>query len=267
MKLFNKIAISAVALSLLAALASCGGDTKTSTTPTTDPVTSTPTTDPVTSTEENTSMEGSIADEVMTYAQYDAAELDDEVVIQAYIQGKQSWWSNKGTFYLQDDNGGYFVYELGCTQADYNDKLTIGSRVKIKGVKGAWSGQVEILGSQAGAEAIWQTVKGQPKIYVAKEIEFTKEVMAAHANQLVKFTGLEVVSVTPPTKDGGDIYFDVKKNDLTLTFCVESYLCDATTEVYQTVLNLEAGEYVSLQGFMYTYNDPQLHTTSVSILN
>ena len=284
----KKIAGTTLAIAALTlALASCKGKenktTNTDTTPTTTEVTPTTGTTPVTTgtdpvtttgvtpttdtgvtptTTEITTMESTIAESAMTYAEYEAAELGDEVVIDAYIQGKQSWWSNKGTFYLQDDNGGYFVYELGCTEADYNDKLTIGSRVKIKGVKGAWSGQVEILGSEAGDEAIWQTVKAEPKIYVAQIIDFTKEAMTAHANQLVQFVGLEVVEVTTPQSDGGDIYYKVKKGDLTLTFCVESYLCNKDTAVYQKVLSLKAGDEINVVGFMYTYNDPQLHTTS-----
>ena len=33
----------------------------------------------------------------MTYAEYAAAEMDAEVVIEAYVQATQSWWDNKIT--------------------------------------------------------------------------------------------------------------------------------------------------------------------------
>ena len=46
---------------------------------------------------------------VMTYDEYAAANLDAAVVIEAFVQAKQSWWDNKATIYLQDPNGGYFV--------------------------------------------------------------------------------------------------------------------------------------------------------------
>ncbi|MBR5322568.1 MAG: hypothetical protein IKU48_03380, partial [Clostridia bacterium] len=39
---------------------------------------------------------------VMTYAEYAAAAMDAKVVIEAYVQGKQSWWNNKATVYAQD---------------------------------------------------------------------------------------------------------------------------------------------------------------------
>ena len=35
---------------------------------------------------------------VMTYAQYIAADFDTEVVVETYVQAKQSWWDNKATF-------------------------------------------------------------------------------------------------------------------------------------------------------------------------
>ena len=60
----------------------------------------------------------------MTYAEYSAAEIDANVVIEGFVQGKQSWWNNKGTFYLQDGTGAYFVYELACTEEEYN-KMTV----------------------------------------------------------------------------------------------------------------------------------------------
>lgn len=36
---------------------------------------------------------------VMTYEEYVAAELDSEVVIETYVQAKQSWWDNQATVY------------------------------------------------------------------------------------------------------------------------------------------------------------------------
>ena len=51
---------------------------------------------------------------VMTYAEYAAVPSDGstEVTIEAYVQGSQSYW-NGASMYLQDQDGGYFVYNLG----------------------------------------------------------------------------------------------------------------------------------------------------------
>ena len=42
---------------------------------------------------------------VMTYEEYMAAELDSQVVVEAYVQAKQSWWEDKATVYAQDKDG------------------------------------------------------------------------------------------------------------------------------------------------------------------
>ena len=49
---------------------------------------------------------------VMTYAEYAAAEIDSEVVVETYVQAKQSWWEDKATVYTQDQDGAYFLYEM-----------------------------------------------------------------------------------------------------------------------------------------------------------
>ena len=49
---------------------------------------------------------------VMTYAEYAAAELDTKVVIETYVQAKQSWWEDKATVYTQDKDGAYFLYKM-----------------------------------------------------------------------------------------------------------------------------------------------------------
>ena len=36
---------------------------------------------------------------VMTYAQYAAAALDTQVVVETYVQAKQSWWNDQATLY------------------------------------------------------------------------------------------------------------------------------------------------------------------------
>ena len=71
----------------------------------------------------------------MTYAEYIAADLDSEVVIEAYVQAKQSWWEDKATVYAQDKDGAYFMYDMACSAEDY-EKLTVGTKIKVTGFKG-----------------------------------------------------------------------------------------------------------------------------------
>ncbi len=65
--------------------------------------------------------------EVMSYAEYMAADLDSQVTVETYVQAKQSWWDNKATLYTQDQDGAYFIYDMPCSQEDY-DKLIPGTR-------------------------------------------------------------------------------------------------------------------------------------------
>jgi len=81
---------------------------------------------------------------VLTHDEYVAAAMESEVTIEAFVQAKQSWWDNKGTFYLQDKDGAYFLYEMPCTEEEYN-KLTEGTKIKVTGYKTQWDGQVEIV--------------------------------------------------------------------------------------------------------------------------
>ena len=81
---------------------------------------------------------------VMTYADYAAADVDSPVVVDTYVQAKQSWWDNKATVYTQDADGAYFCYDMACSEEDYA-LLVPGTKIRVTGYKGEWSGEVEIM--------------------------------------------------------------------------------------------------------------------------
>ena len=201
---------------------------------------------------------------VMTYAEYAAAALDTEVVIEAYVQGKQSWWDNKVTAYLQDSDGAYFTYEMACSEEDYA-KLTQGTKIRVKGYKAEWAGEVEIV------DATFEILDGN---YVAEATDVTAllgtDALVEKQNMFVAFKGMTVESAAiykwdGSGQDGDDLYFNVSVNGNTYTFTVESYLCDNTTEVYQTVKNLKVGDVVDLEGFLYWYEGVNPHITSATV--
>ena len=121
------------------------------------------------------------SDGVMTYAEYVAAELDTEVVIEAYVQAKQSWWDDKATVYAQDEDGAYFLYDMACSEADY-EKLTTGTKIKVTGYKSEWSGEVEIT------DATFEIEDGN---YVAEAEDVTSllgtDDLINHQNKFVSF--------------------------------------------------------------------------------
>ncbi|MBR6506126.1 MAG: hypothetical protein IKT37_00800 [Clostridia bacterium] len=195
---------------------------------------------------------------VMTYSEYAAAALEAEVVIEAFVQGKQSWWDNKGTFYLQDKDGGYFVYEMACTEEEYN-KLTVGTKIKVTGYKAEWSGEVEIV------DAKFEILEGT---YVAEPTDVTallgKDELVEKQNMLVSFSSLTIVSVSYKNDEpGDDIYVTVSKDGANYDFCVELYLTGPETDVYKAFADLKAGDVVDIEGFLYWYNGVNTHITSV----
>lgn len=215
---------------------------------------------------------------VMTYAEYMDAALDSEVVIETYVQAKQSWWEDKATLYTQDKDGAYFIYSAVCSEADY-DKLTPGTKIKVTGYKTEWSGEVEVA---EGA-----TIEILDGSYTAPATDVTdllanETELIKHQNQFVSFKGMTVETYekdgesydcavvynddnSGSAADNNDLYFNVSKDGQTYTFCVESYLCDSSTDVYKAVENLQVGDTVDLEGYLYWYNGANPHITSVTV--
>lgn len=212
---------------------------------------------------------------VMTYAEYAAADLETEVVVETYVQAKQAWWEDKATVYTQDKDGAYFLYEMACSEEDYA-KLTPGTKIKVTGYKGEWSGEVEIK------DATFEIEKGS---YIAEAMDVTSllgtDDLINHQNKFVSFKGMTVEATKDADgndvaflynwdgsgQDGNDLYFNVSVNGETYTFTVESYLCDNTTDVYAAVKNLNIGDKIDMEGFLYWYNGVNPHITSVKAAN
>ena len=211
---------------------------------------------------------------VMTYAEYAAAELDTEVVIEAYVQAKQSWWDNTATVYAQDQDGAYFLSNMACTEEQY-ETLTPGAKIRVTGYKAEWSGEIEII------DATFELLEGN---YIAAPVDVTTllgtDELIQHQNKFVSFTGMTVVAAGQDEdgndvpflynhdgsgQDGNDLYFKVEKDGQVYTFTVESYLCDNTTEVYAAVKNLAIGDTVNMEGFLYWYEGVNPHITAVSV--
>ncbi len=224
-------------------------------------------------TETEEAVAGEKSEGVMTYDEYVAAELETEVVVETYVQAKQSWWEEDGqgkaTFYTQDEDGAYFIYNMPCTQEEY-DKLTQGTKIKVTGYKSEWSGEIEII------DATYEIEDGS---YIAEALDVTDKLgsddLINYQNQFVAFKDMTVEDAGDGAaylynwdgsgSDGDDLYFNVSSNGQTYTFTVESYLCDATSDVYNAVKNLKVGDTVDMEGFLYWYEGVNPHITSVTV--
>lgn len=214
--------------------------------------------------------DGETAGDVMTHDEYVAAAIDSEVVVETYVQAKQSWWEDKATFYTQSEDGAYFIYNMPCSQEEY-DKLTPGTKIRVTGYKSEWSGEVEII------DATYEILDGN---YIAEPLDVTdilntEDELITHQNEFVSFTDMTVedagngeafmYNYDNSGEDGDDLYFNVSANGETYTFTVESYLCDNTTDVYAAVKNLKIGDVISMEGFLYWYEGVNPHITSVTV--
>ncbi|MBR3059166.1 MAG: hypothetical protein IKN89_09100 [Oscillospiraceae bacterium] len=208
---------------------------------------------------------------VMTYAEYAAAELDTKVVIETYVQAKQSWWEDQATVYTQDKDGAYFLYNMACSEEDYA-KLVPGTKIKVTGYKSEWSGEVEII------DATFEIESGK---YLAKALDVTNllgtDDLIKHQNEFVAFKGMTVEASQDADgkeaaflykwngtgSEGDDLYFNVSLDGKTYSFTVESYLCDKDSDVYKAVQGLKIGDKIDMEGFLYWYEGVNPHITSV----
>ena len=196
---------------------------------------------------------------VMTYAEYAAAELETEVVIDAYVQGKQSWWDNKATIYAQDEDGAYFLYELPCSEEDY-EKLVPGTAILVKGVKTAWEGEVEIV------DSTFEIIEGEG--FVAEPMDATtllgNDELIDHQNKVVAFYGLTVEAIEFKNGGGDDIYLTLGYEGNSYSFCVEYYLTGEDSETYIAATELAEGDVIDVEGYLYWYQGPNPHLTKIT---
>lgn len=228
----KKLTALVLSLALVLTFAACGSDTKT-----------------------EAKSEG-----VMTYAEYDAAAVNDAVVIEAYVQATQSWWDNQITIYAADKEGAYFIYNCACAEADAA-KLVPGTKIKVTGYKSEWSGEVEIV------DGTFEIEEGN---YVAAAKDATNllgtDNLVSMQNQLVSFNGLTVEAVSYKNdQPGDDIYVILSKDGANYDFCLEYYLNGSDEAFYNLVGGLQAGATVDVEGFLYWYEGPNAHLTKVTV--
>ncbi len=209
---------------------------------------------------------------VMTAAEYQAAAVDTAVTVETFVQAKQGWWEKDGvgvaSFYTQDKDGGYFLYNMPCSQEDYN-KLVPGTKIKVTGYKAEWAGEVEIIDSS------FEILEGS---YVAEPKDVTAllgtDDLVKEQNTYIAVNGLTVAPANDAGApflfnwdgsgaEGDDLYFYLTDGTNTYSFTVESYLCGPDTEVYKKVMSLGVGDTVDVLGFLYWYEGSQPHVTDV----
>lgn len=229
-----------------------------------------------TSAAEGTETAAAQSGEVLSHEEYMAAELDSLVTVEAYVQAKQSWWEDKATVYAQDQDGAYFFYDMACSEEDY-EKLVPGTKIRVTGYKSEWSGEIELM------DATFEFVE-DGDTFVAEALDVTdllgSDELIDHQNEFVSFTGMTVEAAGQDADgndvaflynydgsgaEGDDLYFNAFYNGETYTFTIESYLCDSSTDVYAAVKELQIGDTIDMEGFLYWYEGVNPHITSVTV--
>ena len=211
------------------------------------------------------------SDGCMTYHEYISAENNSLVTIETYVQAKQSLWDNRVTVYSQDKDGAYFIYDMKCSEEDYQ-KLIPGTKIKVSGYKSEWADEIEIT------DATFEFLSGN---YVAQAIDITDLLTSSelidYQNRFVSFKDMIVeesidsqgnkvpfvYSWDGTGEDGDDLYFKASYAGKTYTFSIENNLCDSSSEVYSVVKNLKIGDKISMEGFLYWYEEMAPHIVNI----
>lgn len=273
----KKIFALLLALTMLLAFTACGAPAEPTAAPTTEATqapTAAPTQAPTTEATEAPTTEPAVT--VMTHEEFVAAELDTPVVIETYVQAIESWWDGCVQVYAQSEDGGYYIYDLACTEEEAA-AFVPGTKIRVSGYKAEWSGEVEII------DATYEIIEGS---FIAEATDVTAllgtDELAAHMNELVSMDGLTVAPSTDADgnevaflykwdgsgSQGDDLYFNVSAGDQVYTFTVNVYMIGtgADSDVYKAIEALEVGDVINLEGFLYWYNAPQPHITAVEVV-
>ena len=278
----KKLIALLLALVMVIGLVACGNpNVETPEEPDNNPVAPEQNDDPVVDPEpsEDPSEDVPVDDGVMSYAEYAAAELDTEVVVETYIQAYESWWDGAMHLYCQDEEGAYYIYGLACTEeeaAQYGP----GTKIRVTGYKGEWYGEVEIM--DATVEILEGSYMVEEAIDVTDLAAQGNEALAEKMNYLVAIKGATVVASTDGNGNeaaflykwdgsgshGSDLYFKVQIGEQVYTFTVNVYMngTGADSDVYAAVEALQIGDTIDLEGFLYFYDGAQPHVTSVTVV-
>ena len=255
----KKLLALILACVMVMALAACGGNDAPETTEAPAESTAAPTTEAP----ETTAAATEPAAKVMSHEEFIAAPMDSEVTVETYVQAMQGWYKDEAVVYCQSEDGGYLIYKLACTEEQYN-QLVPGTKIRVTGFKSEWSGEVEITDAKN-----FEILDGS---YIAEPLDVT-ELMAdeakllEHQNEKIAVKGLTVKEISYKNDEpGDDIYLTLTLGDNDYNFCVERYLTGPETEVYTTVGELNVGDVVDVEGFLYWYEGANPHITSITVV-
>jgi hypothetical protein len=212
-----------------------------------------------------------------SYADFMAADEGATVTVVTYVQACESWWDGKISVHVQSPEGALYIHEMACSEEDAA-KLVPGTKISVTGTKAVWNGLIEIDKADEANLPTFEFVDGDP--WIAEAADFAaiaaEGKLEEHMNEFFAVNGTVVAKDEEGAAffcdwnnagevDKCDLYFDVDVNGTVYTFVARRYLTAPGSEVYEAVKNLKVGDTVDIQGFLYWYEGPQPHITSLIV--
>ena len=189
---------------------------------------------------------------LMSWAEYMAAEKEASIVISAVLTGKVWGNATSANVYLEDENGGYYVYSYSCDQEKF-DALTVGATYEVSGIKDDYYGTAEIK------NAAFTKLDNELVTPVATDITSiwesatdTKDAkLTSLLGRFVTIKGVEMVNITNDGK-----YINFKRADGLTTYVYISSSSNFVTADEIAELNEKCikGRLADITGFVFLYN-------------
>ena len=190
---------------------------------------------------------------LMSWDEYMSAEVNASVVVSGLLTGKV--WANAtaANVYLEDEDGGYYVYAYSCDQAGF-DALTVGATYEVSGLKDVYYGTAEI--KNAAFTKLSDEVKEVAPVDVTEiwnAATDNKDTLLA--NLLGRFVSITGVEMTNITNDGKYINFKRATDDLTSYIYISSSSNFVTAdEIAQLNEKCIKGRLADVYGYVALYN-------------
>lgn len=188
----------------------------------------------------------------LTWQQFTAAEDDTAVVIKGVIGGIVNT-SSKHELYLQDDDGGYYVYNLA---AEKMEGLQIGQEIRVRGTRDTYYGVNQVV------EADVEVLNATPVDVVAQDITETfknaadlkDESLYALQSKLIVIKGATVLG-----QDASDSsYYNFKLGNKKSYVRISSSACMFGSEdqkAFKDAVAANKGKVADVTGFISIYNN------------
>ncbi len=196
------------------------------------------------------------------------AELDSEVVVENLCTGKAVLVEDKATVYTQDQDGAYFVYNMAPVQKRLW-KTGARTKIKVTGYKAEWSGvEITLMLPLKSWKVIPTSLPTRMLPQCSEPMNWsTTRISMLHSKAwLLKQPAGWKRKWRCPVQlgwlryDGDDLILQRFPEWRDHSFVVESYLLsDNTNDVYAAVKNLQIGDVIDMEGFLYWYEGVNPH--------